>query len=143
MKKFLIVFIPLVLMSCSKGHIQAALCNATGDKSIIECSKIIEHENKILGGAGISELKESTSDICELQKMYFHKSIRGKGLGNKMIDKCLAFAIKSNFTKCYIETMPNMLSAQKLYNSIGFEYIDKPLGNTGHSSCPVWMIKTL
>ena len=30
-----------------KGHIQAALCNATGDKSIIECSKIIEHENKI------------------------------------------------------------------------------------------------
>ncbi len=47
MKKFLIVFIPLVLMSCSKGHIQAALCNATGDKSIIECSKIIEYENKI------------------------------------------------------------------------------------------------
>ena len=47
MKKFLIVFIPLVLMSCSKGHIQAVLCNATGDKSIIECSKIIEHENKI------------------------------------------------------------------------------------------------
>ena len=63
---------------------------------------IIEHENHILGGAGISGLKESSSNICELQKMYFHKSIRGKGLGNKMIDKCLAFAIKSNFTKCYI-----------------------------------------
>ena len=47
MKKFLIVFIPLVLTSCSKVHIQAALCNATGDKSIIECSKIIEYENKI------------------------------------------------------------------------------------------------
>ena len=47
MKKFLIFFISLVLTSCSKGHIQAALCNATGDKSIIECSKIIEHENKI------------------------------------------------------------------------------------------------
>ena len=76
---------------------------------------IIEHENHILGGAGISGLKESTSNICELQKMYFHKSIRGKGLGNKMIDKCLAFAIKSNFTKCYIETMPNMIRAQKLY----------------------------
>ena len=104
---------------------------------------IIEYENHILGGAGISGLKESTSNICELQKMYFHKSIRGKGLGDIMIDKCLTFAIKSNFNKCYIETMPNMLSAQKLYMSIGFEYIDKPLGNTGHSSCPVWMIKTL
>ena len=52
---------------------------------------IIEHENQILGGAGISKLKESTSDICELQKMYFHKSVRGKGFGNKMIDKCLTF----------------------------------------------------
>ena len=66
---------------------------------------IIEHENKILGGAGISELKESNSDICELQKMYFHKSIRGKGLGDRMIDKCLTFAIKSNFTKSFFKAL--------------------------------------
>jgi len=39
--------------------------------------------------------------------------------------------------------MYNMKSAQKLYLSEGFNYIDKPLGNTGHSSCPVWMIKNL
>ena len=75
--------------------------------------------------------------------MYFHKSIRGKGLGDRMIDKCLTFAIKSNFTKCYIETMPNMISAQKLYLKKGFEYIDKPIGNTGHTACPVWMLKDL
>ena len=25
----------------------------------------------------------------------------------------------------------------------GFEYIDAPLGNTGHTACPVWMIKIL
>ena len=104
---------------------------------------VIEHENKILGGAGISRLKQSISDICELQKMYFHKSIRGKGLGDKMIDKCLTFAIKSNFAKCYIETMPNMISAQKLYLKKGFKYIDKPMGNTGHTACPVWMLKDL
>ena len=90
---------------------------------------IIEYENHILGGAGISGLKESTSNICELQKMYFHKSIRGKGLGDIMIDKCLTFAIKSNFNKCYIETMPNMISAQKLYLKKGFEYIDKHINS--------------
>ena len=44
MKKLFIVFISLVLTSCSKGHIQAALCNGTGDKSMTECSRIIEHE---------------------------------------------------------------------------------------------------
>jgi len=104
---------------------------------------VIEYKNQILGGAGISELRESTSDICELQKMYFHKSIRGKGFGNKMINKCLTFAIKSNYSKCYIETMPNMINAQKLYLNKGFEYIDKPMGNTGHTACPVWMLKYL
>ena len=104
---------------------------------------IIEHENKILGGAGISELKEGASYMCELQKMYFHRSVRGKGFGDKMIDRCLTFAIKSNFTKCYIETMPNMINAQKLYLKKGFEYIDKPIGNTGHNACTVWMLKDL
>ena len=49
----------------------------------------------------------------------------------------------NNFTKCYIETMPNMISAQKLYLKKGFEYIDKPIGNTGHTACPVWMLKDL
>ena len=74
------------------------------------------HENKILGGAGISELKESNSDICELQKMYFHKSIRGKGLGDRMIDKCLTFAIKSNFTK---KEFLKLVNKAKKYISIG------------------------
>ena len=47
------------------------------------------------------------------------------------------------YDKCYIETMFNMESAQKLYLKKGFSYLDKPKGNTGHSSCPVWMIKDL
>jgi putative acetyltransferase len=36
-----------------------------------------------------------------------------------------------------------MKSAQKLYLSQGFKFIEKPLGNTGHNACPVWMIKKI
>ena len=104
---------------------------------------VVEENNKILGGAGINPLKDGNPDVCELQKMYFHKSIRGRGIGDKMIELCIDFATKSNFKKCYIETMPNMINAQKLYLKKGFKYIDGPLGNTGHTACPVWMIKTL
>ena len=104
---------------------------------------VVEENNEVLGGAGINPLKHGVPDICELQKMYFHKSLRGRGIGDKMIELCLDFAIKSNFKKCYIETMPNMINAQKLYLKKGFKYIDGPLGNTGHTACPVWMIKTL
>ena len=30
---------------------------------------------------------------------------------------------------------------QKLYKKAGFQYLDAPMGNTGHYSCPVWMLK--
>ena len=104
---------------------------------------VVEENNKILGGAGINQLKNGDVNICELQKMYFHKSIRGRGIGDKMIELCLNFAVESNYKKCYIETMPNMVNAQKLYIKKGFKYIDNPLGNTGHTACPIWMLKNL
>ena len=104
---------------------------------------VVEENNKILGGAGINQLKNGDINICELQKMYFHKSIRGRGIGDKMIELCLNFAVVSNYKKCYIETMPNMVDAQKLYIKKGFKYIDNPLGNTGHTACPIWMLKNL
>ena len=104
---------------------------------------IVEQGNIIKGGAGISQLKNEAFEICELQKMYFDISMRGKGIGSIMIEKCLEFAKKSKFTLCYIETMPNMLDAQKLYLKYGFEYINSPMGNTGHSACPIWMTKSL
>ena len=104
---------------------------------------IVEENNKILGGAGINELKNGDINICELQKMYFHKTIRGRGIGQKLIEICLNFALESGYEKCYIETMPNMVNAQKLYLKKGFQYINAPLGNTGHSACPVWMIKKI
>ena len=104
---------------------------------------IVEQGNIIKGGAGISQLKNEAFEICELQKMYFDISIRGKGIGSIMIEKCLKFAKDNKFSLCYIETMPNMLDAQKLYLKYGFEYIDSPMGNTGHSACPIWMTKSL
>ena len=60
-----------------------------------------------------------------------------------MIQKCLTQAKSYGYTDCYLETMPNMIDAQKLYKKWGFTYIDHPIGNTGHCSCPVWMVKSL
>jgi len=104
---------------------------------------IIEKAGDILGGAGIAPLKDGAPNVCELQKMYFMPDARGKGKGKEMIHKCLTFARAQKFDLCYIETMPNMLDAQTLYKKVGFEYIQHPMGNTGHSSCPVWMTKSL
>jgi putative acetyltransferase len=49
-------------------------------------------------------------------------------------------AVEFGYEKCYLETLPEMLVAQKLYKKVGFEYLRESLGGTGHTSCPVWMI---
>ena len=104
---------------------------------------VVEENGKIIGGAGISQLENSDENICELQKMYFLKEARGKGFGFEMITKCIEKATEFGYENCYLETLPEMLNAQKLYKKVGFNYLEKPLGTTGHTTCPVWMIKSL
>lgn len=104
---------------------------------------VIEENGKILGGGGIAKLDNSDENICELQKMYFLQEARGKGIGLQIIEKCLQKAKEFGYEKCYLETLPEMLVAQKLYKKVGFDYICSPLGGTGHTSCPVWMIKSI
>lgn len=104
---------------------------------------VVEIDGKIVAGAGVSQLDNSEENICELQKMYFLQEARGKGIGFEMIQKCLTKAKEFGYEKCYLETLPKMLAAQSLYKKVGFEYLCEPLGGTGHTSCPVWMIKEL
>ncbi|MFL0354442.1 GNAT family N-acetyltransferase [Xanthomarina sp. GH4-25] len=104
---------------------------------------VIDNNGKIIGGAGIAPLDNFKGNVCELQKMYFLPEARGMGLGKQMMDACLKKAKAFGFEKCYLETMPYMDDARKLYAKEGFESLEKPMGNTGHFSCNVWMIKEL
>jgi putative acetyltransferase len=56
--------------------------------------------------------------------MYFLPETRGLGIGSAMMTKCLETAKDFGFKQCYLETMPFMLDAQKLYRKVGFENIN-------------------
>lgn len=104
---------------------------------------VIVHEEKVVGGGGLAPLENATEEFCELQKMYLAPQARGLGLGKEIIEKSLAFAKEEGFLKCYLETLPFMKDARKLYEKMGFQYLTEPMGCTGHTSCDVWMIKEL
>ena len=104
---------------------------------------VVEENGTIIGGAGIAALENYDGNICELQKMYFLETARGRGLGKIMMRHCLEAAVSFSFESCYIETMTYMTAAQNLYKKSGFQYLDGPLGDTGHFSCPVQMLKKL
>lgn len=103
---------------------------------------VIEDENgKILGGVGIGNL-EGTDKICELQKMYCLPEIRGTGLSHKLMDIALEYA-KLYYKKCYLETLPNMIGAQRFYEKHGFVRICEPVIKTDHFACDVLYIKDI
>ena len=101
---------------------------------------VVEAEGVVLGGGGVAQLANYEGNVCELQKMYFLKSARGRGLGSAMIEKCLHQAREFGYAQCYLETMPYMEAARKLYQRTGFQYIDGPMGDTGHFSCQTHML---
>lgn len=103
---------------------------------------VVEEDGKVLGGAGIAQLDNFEGKVCELQKMHFSPLTRGRGIGTLMIEKCLKAAKNLGYLQCYLETIPEMKAAQKLYKKQGFNYLDEPMGDTGHHACPVWMLKT-
>ncbi len=99
---------------------------------------VLEKNKEIVGGAGISHLVGTSSQICELKKMYFLPNIRGKGLSSQLITLCLDFAKNSNYKVCYLETLEVMKAANSLYQKFNFKRLKAPLGSTGHHGCNYW-----
>lgn len=104
---------------------------------------VVEVDGNIAGGGGIAPLSGGDTDLCELQKMYFLPLLRGKGLAKQLALQALEFARQQGFGRCYLETTASLTSAVGLYEKLGFEHIDGPMGNTGHVDCEVTMLKIL
>lgn len=104
---------------------------------------ILDINGEVAGGAGIYPTKNLPADTCELVKIYIAPPYRGKGYGQTLLEKCMNEAKKQGYKKMYLESMPELINAISMYHKNGFSNIPKPLGNSGHTGCKVWMIKDL
>ena len=104
---------------------------------------VAELNGGIVGGGGIFPTKGLPEDTCELVKMYTYPHVRGIGLGSLLIQKCIDYAKNKGYKNIYLETMPELKQALKTYEKFGFEYINHPIGNSGHFGCDLWMLKQL
>lgn len=102
---------------------------------------IAELNGKVVGGAGIAPL-QGVSDTCELQKFFFSREVKGLGMGRRMLAHVLSQAKLMKYKFCYLETLDELKDAVHLYEAFGFQYTLK-LGDTGHNSCGIHMLKTI
>jgi putative acetyltransferase len=100
-------------------------------------------DDEVVGGGGIYPTDGLPADTCELVKMYLLPKARGTGLGKTLIDTSIAFAKEAGYKNVYLESMPELKQALKVYAKFGFEYLEGPMGNSGHTGCSLWMLKHL
>ena len=104
---------------------------------------LAEVNGEMVGGGGIYPTDGLPNDTCELVKMYLLPKARGHGLGRLLIENCIAAANELGYKKIYLETMPELQQALKVYEKFGFGYLKGPMGNSGHTGCSLWMLKEL
>jgi putative acetyltransferase len=104
---------------------------------------VIEHKRRVMGCGGMGPLSGGDPGVCELRKMYLLPQLRGTGQGTRLLARILDAAQAADYSHCYLETLEHMSHARQLYLKHGFEFIDAPMGNTGHSACNSWMLKQL
>ena len=104
---------------------------------------VVEQAGRIVGGGGIAPLEGGPFQTCELRKMYFHRELRGLGVGAALLDHLLAEARRYGFARCYLETLSNMADARRLYERRGFVRLDAPMGKTGHFGCNTFYARDL
>lgn len=104
---------------------------------------VAERNGSLLGGGGIFPTEGLPEDTCELVKMYLLPEARGIGLGGSLISRCLELAKAEGFRRVYLETLPELHLALKVYERFGFKYLDASLGNSKHFGCGLWMLREI
>ncbi len=104
---------------------------------------VAEIDGKIVGGAGFGPLLGGEPDTAELKKMYLLPEARGLGLGRALMDAILPLVSAGGYARLYLETMPNMKDAIRVYEKYGFEPLSKPMGNTGHHGCQAYYVRSI
>ena len=98
---------------------------------------------EIVGGAGVAPLARADPLTCELQRMYLRADARGRGIGDALLERCLAAARQFLYVRCYLETITQMQAALEFYGRHGFRDLQAPLGQTGHGHSDRWLMRSL
>ncbi|HUQ09096.1 MAG TPA: GNAT family N-acetyltransferase [Steroidobacteraceae bacterium] len=100
-------------------------------------------DGQLVGGAGVAPMHGADPLTCELQRMYLRADVRGRGIGEALLERCLAAAKQFLYVRCYLETVAQMQAAIGFYTRHGFRDLQGPLGETAHPHNDRWMIRAL
>lgn len=89
--------------------------------------------------AGIVAYRQLGERSCEMKRLYVRDHARGLGLARTLVTTLMAHAVASGYEEMFLDTLPKMGTAQRLYESLGFRdipaYYDTPVPGTRFMAC--------
>lgn len=104
---------------------------------------VAEIDGVAVGCCGIFPTEGLEQGYCELVKFYISNAVRGKGVGKELMLASIESAKELGYEYIYLESLPHFSKAIKMYEKSGFKVVKEQLGNSGHTSCNVWMLKKM
>lgn len=98
-------------------------------------------KGEVVGGIGLAEF-EFFDNCAELQKLYLADSVKGRGIGYKLISLIEEKARELGYKKMYLETHTNLKAAIHIYEKSGYSLIEKPEGVV-HATMNRFYLKSL
>ena len=88
---------------------------------------LTDDDGNVVGGIGFDEFV-NFKDCAELQKLYLKDSVKGMGLGYKLINFIESKMRESGYKSSYLETHHNLEAAIHIYEKSGYSAIERPEG---------------
>lgn len=77
------------------------------------------------GVVGTVALKRLDAHTSELKALYLSRELRGRGLGRQLLECAVNSATELGYTSIVLDSMSSYTDALRLYEKVGFEYIDR------------------
>ena len=104
-------------------------------------SLYIAKEDGVPVGCIAMKKHDGEENTGELKRLYVRPEYRGRGYARKLSEKIVEDAAAAGYDRLYLDTLPFLTAAQRLYGSMGFEvcppYNEDPMG------CSIFMCKEL
>ena len=92
---------------------------------------LARNDDRVLGCIGMRPLNGTD---CEMKRLYVRPDARGLQLGRQLVERLCDEAREAGYTRMFLDTLPTMETAQRLYAQLGFEetaaYVFNPVAGT-------------
>ena len=73
---------------------------------------------------GCVALRPIDAKNCEMKRLYVRHELRGIQLGRRLVERICLEAHAIGYSRICLDTLPTMVAAQKLYQSLGFNPVE-------------------